>query len=155
MMHFLNGIYSTMRQEIQNLCFSLSIDCLKLLDHKETQHTKICDISGVKLLTKLRVHFSALKERCFKHAFDCLSPLCFCSKDKENSPIPVTSWGFFKQLPDISGLDIATISNMNDDTLCHRLLFGDPSLGTIENRVILEATISFIKILPDLIDTAM
>ena len=35
--------------------------------------------------------------------------------------------------------------NMDDDALCHRLLFGDPSLGTIENRVILEATISFIK----------
>ena len=31
------------------------------------------------------------------------------------------------------------------DYYCHRLLFGDPSLGTIENRVILEATISFIR----------
>ena len=34
---------------------------------------------------------------------------------------------------------------MDNDTLCPRLLFGDPSLGTIENRVILEATILFIK----------
>ena len=42
-------------------------------------------------------------------------------------------------------LQFASISNMDDDTLCHRLFFGDPSLGTIENRVILEATISFIK----------
>ena len=51
----------------------------------------------------------------------------------------------FDQLSDVPGLDIASISNIDDDTLCHRLLFGDPSLGTIENRVILEATISFIK----------
>ena len=35
-----NGIYSTMKQEIQNLCFTLSISCLKLLDHQEIQHTK-------------------------------------------------------------------------------------------------------------------
>ena len=48
---------------------------------------KICDILGVKLLTKLRVHFSALNEHRFKHAFDCLSPLCFCGKDNENNII--------------------------------------------------------------------
>ena len=46
---------------------------------------KICDILGVKLLTKLRVHFSALNEHRFKHAFDCLSPLCFCGKENENN----------------------------------------------------------------------
>ena len=51
----------------------------------------------------------------------------------------------FYQLSDAPGLDIASFSNLDDDTLCHRLLLGDPSLGTIENRVILEATISFIK----------
>ena len=114
---------------------------------------KICDISGVKLLTKLRVHFSALNEHRFKHAFDCLSPVCFCGKDNENNkhfllhcPLyDVLRGDLFDQLSDVPGLDIASISNMDDDTLCHRLLFGDPSLGIIENRVILEATISFIK----------
>ena len=40
----------------------------------------------------------------------------------------------FDQLFDVLGLDIASISGMDDDTLCHRLLFGDPSLGTIENK---------------------
>ena len=51
----------------------------------------------------------------------------------------------FDQLSDVLGLDVTSINDMDDDTLCHRLLFGDPSLGIIENRVILEATISFIK----------
>ena len=50
----------------------------------------------------------------------------------------------FDQLSEVPGLDVASISNMDDGTLCHRLLFGDPSLGTNENRMILEATISFI-----------
>ena len=49
-----------------------------------------------------------------------------------------------RQLFDVLGLDITSISNMDDDTFCHRLLFRDPSLGTIEYRVMLEATISFI-----------
>ena len=61
----------------------------------------------------------------------------------------------FDQFSDVPGRDITSINNKDDDTLCHRLLFGDPSLGTIENRVIIEATISFIKILADLIDTAI
>ena len=112
----------------------------------------ICDISGVKLLTKLRVHFSALNEHRFKHAFDCLSPVCFCGKDNENNehfllhcPLyDVLRRDLFDQLSDVPGLDVASISNLDDDTLYHRLLFGDPSLGTIENRVILEAKILFI-----------
>ena len=98
-------------------------------------------------------NFSALNEHRFKHAFDCLSPLCFCGKDNENNkhfllhcPLyDVLRRDLFDQLSDVPGLDIASISNMDDDTLCHRLLLGDPSLGTIENRIILEATISFIK----------
>ena len=51
----------------------------------------------------------------------------------------------FDQLSDVPGLDIASVNNMDDDTLYHRLLFGDQSLGTIENRVILDATVSFLK----------
>ena len=99
------------------------------------------------------MHFSALNEHRFKHAFDCLSPLCICGKDNENNkhfllhcPLyNVLRRNLFDQLSDVPGLEVASISNMDDDTLYHRLLFGDPSLGTIENRVILEATISFIK----------
>ena len=114
---------------------------------------KICDILGVKLLTKLRVHYSALNEHRFKHAFDCLNPLCFCGKDNENNkhfllhcPLyNVLPRDLFDQLSDVPGLDVVSISNMDDDTLCHRHLFRDPSLGTIEDRVILEATISFMK----------
>ena len=99
------------------------------------------------------MHFSALNEHRFKHAFDCLSPVCFCGKDNENNehfllhcPLyDVLRRDLFDQLSDVPGLDVTSINNMDDDALCHRLLFGDPSLGTIENRVILEATILFIK----------
>ena len=126
---------------------------LKIIRPLGNSTYKIWDISGVKLLTKLRVQFSALNEHRFKHAFNCLSPVCLCGKDNENNkhfllhcPLyDILRRYLFDQLSDVPGLDIASINNMDDDTLCHRLLFGDPSFGTIENRVILDATISFLK----------
>ena len=48
----------------------------------------------------------------------------------------------FGRLSDIDGFNIADV-NMKD--LCPLLLFGDRNLGTVTNRVILEAKISFIK----------
>ena len=126
---------------------------LKIIRPLENSTYKIWDISGVKLLTKLRVQFSALNGHRFKHAFNCLSPVCPCGKDNENNkhfllhcPLyDMLRRDLFDQLSDVPGLDIASVNNMDDDTLCHRLLFGDPSFGTIENRVILDATISFLK----------
>ena len=126
---------------------------LKIIRPLGNSTYKIWDISGVKLLTKLRVQFSALNEHSFKHAFNCLSPVCPCGNDNENNkhfllhcPLyDILRRDLFDQLSDVPGLDIASVNNMDDDTLCHRLLFGDQSLGTIENRVILDATISFLK----------
>ena len=114
---------------------------------------KLWDISGVKLLTKLHVQFSALNDHCFIHAFNCLGPVCPCGKDNENNkhfllhcPLyDILCRDLFDQLSDVSGLDIASINNMDEDTLCHRVVFGDPSFVTIEHRVILDATISFLN----------
>ena len=44
------------------------------------------DVSGLKLLTRLRVGFSHLREHKFKHNFqDTLNPLCPCSLDAEDT----------------------------------------------------------------------
>ena len=88
------------------------------------------------------MHFSFLNKDHFKHAFDCRIPVCSCGGENENSknfllqcPLyDVLRRDLFDQLSDVPGLDIASI-NSNDDTLCHQLLFGDPSLVTVENRV--------------------
>ena len=99
------------------------------------------------------MQFSALNEHRFKHAFNYLSPVCHCGKDNENNKnfllhcpqYDILRRELFVQLSDVPGLDIASVNNIDNDTLCHRLLFGDPSFGTIENRVILDATISFLN----------
>ena len=46
------------------------------------------------------------------------------------------------QLSEIPGLDI---SQHDSKSLCTLLLYGSPSLNIIANRMIMEATISFIK----------
>ena len=88
------------------------------------------------------MHFSVLNEDHFKHAFECLITVSSCGKENENSKnflhcllLCVLFTYLFDQLSDAPGLVIASINNMDDDTLCHRLMLGDPSSVTIESRV--------------------
>ena len=110
----------------------------------------IHDIIGVRHLTKLRLQFSPLNEHKFRHNFDCLSPVCICGKEKEDNehfllhcPLyDIMRCDLFGQLSEIPGLDI---SNYDSKSLCTLLLYGSPLLNIIANRIIMEATISFIK----------
>ena len=45
----------------------------------------ICDKYGVKLLTKIRVSFSDLRDHRFNHNFNCDNPLCSCGVEDETS----------------------------------------------------------------------
>ena len=45
-------------------------------------------------------------------------------------------------LSDIPGVDLA---ELDTQSLCHLLLFGNPGLTLMANRLIIEATIDFIK----------
>ena len=109
----------------------------------------ICDIQGVKMLTRLRVKFSPLNEHRFRHNFECLSPVCICGaamKDTEHYLLHCPQFCTLRQtlLGQISdvGFDIADMSTTD---LCSLLLYGRPNGSTYINRIILEATISFIK----------
>ena len=45
----------------------------------------ICDKYGTKLLTKIRVSYSDLRDHRFNHNFNCESPLCQCGIEDETS----------------------------------------------------------------------
>ena len=45
----------------------------------------IHDIKGTRLLTRLWVHFSDLREHKFRHKFQCSSPMCLCQTGIENN----------------------------------------------------------------------
>ena len=48
-----------------------------------------------------------------------------------------------RKLSDIPGLDV---SKLNAKELCEMLLYGNTHLSIIDNRIVLEATISFIEL---------
>ena len=110
----------------------------------------IHDVIGVRYLTKLRLQFSALNEHKFRHNFDCLSPFCICGTAKEDNEHFLLHCPLYDemrcdlldQISEIPGLDI---SQYNLKSFCTLLLYGSPLLNIIANRMILEATISFIK----------
>ena len=110
----------------------------------------ILDNLGVSYLSKLRLQFSALNEHKFRHNFDCLSPVCVCGTAKEDNehfllhcPLyDIIRCDILGQLSEIPGLDI---SQYDSKPLCTLLLYGSPLLNVFANRIIMEATISFLK----------
>ena len=116
----------------------------------ENSMYNIHDITGVRQLTKLRLQFSALNEHKFRHNFDCLSPVCICGIENEDNehfllhcPLyDIMRCDLLGQLSEIPGLEI---SHYNSKSICALLLYGSPLLNIIANRIIMEATISFIK----------
>ena len=110
----------------------------------------IHDIQGVTLLTKLRLKFCALKDHCFRHRLDCLIPMCTCGAEKENNDhyllhclkFDLIRADLFGHLSEIPALDI---DGMNSKILCSLLLYGCSQLDNVTNRMILGATISYIK----------
>ncbi len=108
------------------------------------------NITGIRNLTRLRVGFSPLNEHRFRHNFDCLSPLCICgvaNEDNEHYLLHCPLFenarrDLFDQLGDIPLLDVTVLDN---EALGNLLLFGAEKLNIVSNRMILEATISFIE----------
>ena len=61
-------------------------DLLKFIRPKNATIYKIFDHIGLKLLTRLRVNLSHLRQHKFRHNFlDTLNPLCSCSLEVEST----------------------------------------------------------------------
>ena len=110
----------------------------------------IHDIEGVRLLTRLRVSFSDLREHKFRHKFQCSSPMCICQTGSENNE------HFFLHGPrhgnhrrDLlyrisSAVDI-DLRSLSSTALCHLLLYADSRFCLDTNRFIIESTLSFVR----------
>ena len=107
------------------------------------------DIYGVKLLTRLRVGLSHLREHKFRHNFqDTINPLCSCSLE-----IELTSYFFLRcqnfitprttLMNELRKLD-SNIVNLDEISLIKLLLYGDSKYENNVNQKILLASISFI-----------
>ena len=104
---------------------------------------------GLKLLRRLRIGFSHLKEHKFKHNFqDSVDPLCSCGNDIESTV------HFFLHCPNfttqrqtllnkLKSIN-ASIMTENENSVVRMLLFGRPDFSYSTNKEIITVTISFI-----------
>ena len=102
------------------------------------------------VLTRLRLHFSALNEHRFRHAFDCITPVCICglaNEDNEHFFLHCPLYhglrvDLFDQISDIPGIDL---TYFDESSLCNLLLYGSPSCTEIHNSIIIESTKTYIN----------
>ena len=110
----------------------------------------ITDPLGLKLLTRLRVNFSHLREHKFRHNFlDTINPLCSCNLEIENTEHYLLRCPFFsefrKTLFDNIIQVVGSISNISEKKLVDLILYGKDDYTTEINASILKYTISFLK----------
>ena len=108
------------------------------------------DPEGLKVLTRLRVGLSYLSAHRFYHNFqECLNPLCSCSVETEDTTYYLLHCRYSSnQRPDLMNSVNSVIQNfefMSENNKKDLLLFGDSRFDENKNKVILEATITFIK----------
>ena len=111
----------------------------------------IADKYGIRLLTKIRVDCSDLRDHRFNHGFrNCPSPSCSCDTGDETSVhflarCPRFTTHRASLLGTISGILNNDITVLPDDHLSEILMYGSNMYNVITNKLIIEATITFIK----------
>ena len=104
---------------------------------------------GVKLLTRLRLGLSHLREHKFKHSFqDSLNPICSCGNDIETSAHYLLHCPNFSNerstfLNIIGSID-RNILRRSDPQVTETLLYGDSNPNNITNTLILNITIDLL-----------
>ena len=123
---------------------------IKIMRPPKTKLFGINDRQGLRLLTRLRVDFSDLRQHRYNHHFNCLNPSCKCLTENETSEHFLTRCPRFSLHRLTLFSNIATVAPdiilLTDDQLSSILLFGSPTFNDITNKIILTSTIHFIKI---------
>ena len=107
------------------------------------------NLKGIKLITRLHLGLSHLREHKFKHNFqESLNPLCNCGHGIESTThfflhCPLFTNERYTLLSTLSSID-CTLLNNTDFVLTQTLLFGNLSFNSNKNLEILNATIGYI-----------
>ena len=97
-----------------------------------------CDKFGIRLLTKIIVEFSDLRDHRFNHAFNCESPICAWGIDTETS---VHFFLRYPRYPLLRAILLSKISNIihndvsvfPDEHLFHILIYGSNVYNSVCN----------------------
>ena len=108
------------------------------------------DPHGLRLLTRLRLKLSHLREHKFRHNFrDTINPLCSCCNDVESTshyllrcPLHASNR---RTLYDNVTQVLGQIPNLSDDNLVNLFLYGNDDYSAEQNASVLKCTIAFLK----------
>ena len=127
--------------------------CKKLLNFirpAEKSVFNIFDAQGSKLLNRLWLGFSHLREHKFRHNFaDTVNTLCSCALETESKDhffLRCQSYVSFctALMNELSSINSGIIS-LRPSALLEVILYGDKMLSDNSNQQILTATINYIK----------
>ena len=106
--------------------------------------------NGIKLLNSLRLHFSYLKERKFRHNFRAtVDPKCSCDLEPEKTLDYLLRCNLYSDLRaellnDICALN-PTLKNVSHKKLLNTLLYESENLTFDTNKKLIKSTITFLK----------
>ena len=105
------------------------------------------DVEGVRLLTRLRVQFSDLRE----HRFHCSNPMCLCQtgiEDNEQFLLHCQRYTNYRKdlLDRVSNIIDRDLDCLTPIDLCNLLLYGNSQFPFDTNHSIIEWTITFMKL---------
>ena len=130
------------------MCFKEYLN--KFIRPKGNSFYGIKDVIGIKLLTKIRVDFSDLRDHRYNHNFNCPNPICSCGIEDETSlhyflccPHYIAERSILlSNLSQILGSDVSVLPM---DHLIHIILFGSNVFNSISNKLIIRHTILYIN----------
>ena len=100
---------------------------------------------GIKLLTRLKVGLSHLREYKFKHSFqDTINPICNCGEDIETTSHYLLHCPDYLQERKTLSCIVPNIFDFNNDQLTEILLYDKEDLDNIYITSILDATINYL-----------
>ena len=123
---------------------------LNFVRARENSVFAVHDITGLKLLTRLRLNFSHLNEHKFRHNFNnTINPMCSCSKEPETTLHYLLHCNFYsiyrlELLIDISALNYS-LKNISEENLLKVLLYEAEEFSFKINSKILKCITKFIK----------
>ena len=143
--------WSNLREELRGIksTIQLKTKMLSFIRPKENSIFKIHDINGIKLLNRLRLHFSHLNEHKFWHNRAIIEPMCSHGLERETTlqyllRCNLNSDLIAELLNDICVLN-PILENLSHKKLLNILLYGSEDFNFNTYKKIIMSTIKFLK----------
>ena len=143
--------WNNLDPNLRNLenCGIFKNNILKFSRPKPNSFFQCCNLKGIRLITRLRLELSHLREHKFKYNFqNCLNPLSSCGSSIESTSHFLILCPIFHDKRDTL---LSTLNNIDckilessDSYLTQTLLFGCTSFDSETNTLVLNTTIDYI-----------